>query len=212
MVLAAHGTRSAEGRKQVRALLEAVRSHDPAREVWLGHVDVQGPTLDEAIAAASSPPVVAPLFLSAGVHVRTDVAAAAGRRPGTVVGRRLGAHPVIVTLLAEQVRVVMPDPDLPVALVAAGSSDPRARAEVAALARALAHRTGIHVEPAFLTGSGPRASDVVPRSAGALSLLLAPGHFATRLDELGQVHGIRVSPPLLTETAAVDAIARSLLT
>lgn len=215
LVLAAHGTRSRLGRERVRALRSRVQHLAPSREVLLGHVDVEEPTLEEVVHAASAPPLVIPLFLAAGLHVRTDVTAAARSRPGTQVAPFLGSHPVILDELARQVTsepTTSPQPNATqVALVAAGSSDPRARAGVVALAAALSQRTSCPVEAAFLSGPGPQADEVVPRSRLAVALLLAPGHFATRLESVGRAHGIRSTPPLLAHDASVDAIARSLL-
>jgi sirohydrochlorin ferrochelatase len=83
-----------------------------------------------------------------------DIATAAAGT-GAVVARPLGCDPRIVDLLAA--RVAAAGPADAVVLAAAGSSDPRARAEVAAVARSLP----VPAEVGYAAASAPRVADVV---------------------------------------------------
>ena len=73
LVVAAHGTTSAAGRRVVQDC--AARAADLLRvPVRVGYVDVCEPTLADALAGGPAP-VVVPLFLASGYHVRHDVPA-----------------------------------------------------------------------------------------------------------------------------------------
>lgn len=202
VVLAAHGTRSPAGQSAYAVLLTAVRARLPDVPVDLGFVDVQQPTLAEVVADAPTPPVIVPLFLAAGMHVRHDVPAAAARRPGSAVLLHLGGWAEVEQVHLDRLRGSEPGRAV---LVAAGSSDPDARAEVAELAARLAARSGRSVVHAFLGGEGPHVDAVLEGGDLVLNHLLAPGHFAERLRERESAHGIPVSAPLLT--TATDAMA-----
>lgn len=207
VVLAAHGTRSPAGQAAYAALLNAVRARLPHLPVDLSFVDVQQPTLAEVVADAPTPPVIVPLFLAAGVHVRHDVPAAAARRPGSAVLLHLGGWAEVEQVHLDRLRGSEPGRAV---LVAAGSSDADARAEVAELAARLADRSGRSVVHAFLGGEGPHVDAVLTPEDLVLNHLLAPGHFADRLRERESAHGIPVSAPLLTTAtdAMADAISR----
>jgi sirohydrochlorin ferrochelatase len=229
IVLAAHGTADARGRLDVAGLADAVAVRLPHVDVRLGHVDVCGPTLDEALAAGADAPwggvVVVPLFLAAGHHVRTDVPASVARWGGSaVVTPALGGAPELDAALAAAVTAHPAHPPGQGAggrvdgavVVSAGSADARARAEVADLAARLGELTGVPVAPAYLTGPGPgvgEAAEVV-RTAGAtevlaLSLLLASGHFLRRAHDEARTHGL-LGPtrPLAASPHMTDLVVR----
>lgn len=207
VVLGAHGTRSPAGQAAYAALLTAVRARLPDVPVDLGFVDVQEPGLGHVVIAAPTPPVIVPLFLAAGAHVRQDVPQAAVLRPGSITLDHLGRWAEVEQMHLQRLLAARADRAV---LVAAGSSDPDARDEVAELAARLADRSGRSVVHAFLGGEGPAVDAVLTPGDLVLNHLLAPGHFADRLRERESAHGIPVSAPLLTTAtdAMADAISR----
>ena len=90
LLLVAHGTRSAAGRRTVERLRDGVAGRLPGVDVALSWVDLLEPrpqdVLDDGVTT-----VVVPCFLAAGYHVRTDVAAAVTAARG--VAGRLPASP-----------------------------------------------------------------------------------------------------------------------
>lgn len=206
LVLAAHGTRSAAGRAEVERLRAGVARRWPG-QVQVGFVDVCPPSLIEVLAAAGPAPVVVPLFLSAGLHATDDVTHAIGEA---------GAERASVTaplacaagLVDCVVRPLLPVPlgADGVVLAAAGSSRSEARQDAARLAELASERLGVPVVEAFVAGSGRSLPEAVQSLAGegpsrvaVLGLLLARGHFATRLEQACREHGLAPpTPPLLS--------------
>lgn len=223
LVVAAHGTASAEGRQVVEdcAAAAAARLGVPHT---VGYVDVCGPALEEVLAGTAAP-VVVPLFLASGYHVRHDVPAAVEAAAGATVTPALGDASEVVTALADQVLAAGGAGGTPggpavghldaVVLTAAGSSVGRARAEAVAVARHLEERLGLPVGTAYLTGAGPRPEEEVRRlratGRGRVVLathLLAPGHFLDRARRTAAALGTVASGPLGTHPAVVSLVAR----
>ncbi len=197
LVAVAHGTRSAAGQAQIRALTDAVAVKRPDLDVRLTHVDVQQPRVADTMAGVRDA-VIVPLLLSTGYHVRVDIAEAAGTTPVTPP---LGPDPVLTGALARR----LGDEDA-VVLAAAGSSDPGWRADIAVIAAQL----GAHV--AYASGAEPRVPDVVAdlRARGAervtiAAYLLAEGLFYRSLHRAGAT---RVTPPLCHDPAVADLVVR----
>jgi sirohydrochlorin ferrochelatase len=147
--------------------------------------------------------VVVPLLLSSGYHVRVDVAEAVAGADA-VATRPLGPDQRLVHLLAD--RVAAAGPADAVVLAAAGSSDDRSRADVAAVARTLPMRA--HV--AYASTSEPRVPDVVARlrADGARRItvaayFLAEGLFHASLHRAG---ADTVTGPLATSPVVADLI------
>ena len=190
LVVAAHGTTSAAGRAVVQdcAARAADLLHVPVR---VGYVDVCEPTFAQALVGGPAP-VVVPLFLASGYHVRHDVPASVSERPGTVVTPALGAAPAVVEALAGRLGEAVGSRRLSAAvdgvvLASAGSTHEPARTEVHQVAALLAERLRVPVEVAYLSGPGPRVAEVcgTHRAAGrsrvaVASHLLAPGVFLER--------------------------------
>ena len=112
---------------------------------------------------------VVPLLLGAASHSKTDVAASvqAGRfaHPGMMLryGRPLGPHPVVVDVLARRLAEAGATEE-PVVLVAGGSLDPDANAQVAATARLLWEgRAFPSVDIAFASTTGPTVPQALER-------------------------------------------------
>ncbi|WP_181407562.1 sirohydrochlorin chelatase [Nocardioides sambongensis] len=164
----AHGTRTAVGNTVARAITDAAAE----RLGWsatASYVELCAPLFADVVAACELPadgPVVAvPLLLSVGVHVRQDLPGAVrdAGRDDVVLGGALGPDPLLAAAQADRLRGAGARPGQPVVLVAAGSSDPDALADLDAAAGHLAHAWGAPVRVATLTGLGPRVEQVVRR-------------------------------------------------
>ena len=93
LVAASHGTSDPAGQRAVAALVAAVAARASEITVSAAFVDVQNPDVPEVLDSHSTEPVViVPLLLSAGYHVRVDLArvAKAATNPGVVVAGALG--------------------------------------------------------------------------------------------------------------------------
>ncbi len=198
LVACAHGTRNPTGRRLIAELALAARSLRPGLETTAAFVDVQPPTVVDVVAglsAAGRPAVVVPLLLSGGYHVHVDIAGSVAAAPGAVAARPLGPDPRLAEVLYDRLLASGADPRDPLTVVvvaAAGSSDPRAVADVETTADLL-QRTWAG---AVTTGYGSAAEPTVPdavvaaRRAGAervvvASYLRAPGHFHDKLAGAG---------------------------
>jgi len=202
LVAVAHGTRSAAGQAQIRGLVAAVARRRPGLDVRLCYVDVQQPRAGEVVAGAGGEAVVVPLLLSAGHHVRVDIAGAVAGRD-IAVAPPLGPDDVLLEGLVRR----LPPADA-VVLAAAGSADPAWRAGVAEVAARMPG--GAHV--AYASGSEPRVADVVSglRARGARRIaiaayLLADGLFYRTLHRAG---ADAVTPPLCLDPAVAGLVLR----
>jgi len=196
LLAVAHGTRSAAGQAQIRDLVDRVACRRPDLDVRLAYVDVQQPRVGDAIRGLDA--VVVPLLLSAGYHVRVDIAEAVAAN-NAVATAPLGPDPALVHSLES--RIAGADA---VVLAAAGSSDPSWRADIATVAE----RLGAHV--AYASGTELRVPDVVARlrAQGARRItiaayLLAEGLFYSSLHRAG---ADVVTPPLCADPAVVDLV------
>lgn len=221
LILCSHGTRSPQGQRAVARLADAVAARLAGVEVRPAFVDVQEPHVDTAVAALGpfhgSPAaagagagteydtVLVPALLSTGYHVKTDLARAAGLRPGIRVAPPLGPDARLTGLLVRRLAAAAggrPSLGDAVILAGAGSSDPEAARALAVAAADLADRIGHPVSPGNAAGGQPRVTDLVAlaRERGAtrvivVSYLLAPGFFADRLAGCG---ASAVTDPLLS--------------
>ena len=191
VVLAAHGTADADGLAVLESVRAAVGEELVDREVVLGFVDVAEPRV-RLLLVDRPDAVVVPLFVTAGHHVRADLPAVLAEvAPTALLTPHVGALDGFAGVLATRAtRSGVPPAEGRTALVVAGSSDDRARAEADALGRAVGIRTGAGELPvAHLSGPGRPldALDRVPRLL--VSTLLAPGHFQARLRAWAEAHG-----------------------
>lgn len=218
LVACSHGTRSLPGRAVVEELREAVRAARPGLRVEAAHVDVQEPELGAVVGqllADGERCTVVPLLLSSGYHVRVDIADALQGSDGrAVAAAALGPDEVITEALVDRLEEVLGTPveqfEGAVVLAAAGSSDARAAADVAAAVASLSARTGRAVTSGFLSAQEPTVAAAVAaaRGAGASSValagyLLAPGVFSARLASAG---ADVVAEPLGVHPALVDLV------
>ncbi|MFH8386205.1 sirohydrochlorin chelatase [Kitasatospora sp. NPDC018058] len=190
LLAVAHGSRDPAAITSTRVLLRLVHSLRPELAVRCCFLDIARPSLDQALARlARQRPILVPLLLGTGYHLRVDLPAAlaAAGLPLTHLAPALGPHPLLVEALADRLAEAGAPPDAPVVLAGAGSSDPTALADTTRTARLLATRLGHPVTPAHLSAATPTPHQAVatlqanghPRIALA-TYLLSPGFFARR--------------------------------
>jgi sirohydrochlorin ferrochelatase len=217
LLMVAHGTRDRAGTAVVEALADRVRTRRRGLAVQVAYVDVAEPSLASALSRLTGEIVLVPLLLGAGYHVKVDIprALAAAPQVRAVVARTLGPDPLLAEALAERLAEAGAGRGHQLVLAAAGSSDPGANADAAAVARMLNRRTGAAVTPAYVCGGTPTVPEAVDALLGrgrapvaVASYLLAPGHFARRVStEVAAAGGAVTSSPLGDH----DAVSRLVL-
>lgn len=204
LVAASHGTSDPAGRRAVAGLVQAVRDARPELDVSGSFVDVQKPDVPETLAAVRPEQeiTIVPLLLSAGYHVKVDLAdAAAGSSSTAGVTGALGPDALLADVLARRlVEAGLADGDR-VVLAAAGSTDAAAVADCHVMGHLLAAVLRRPVAVSFISAAEPRVPAAVAamRASGpgrvfVATYLLAPGYFAT-----------------LAASAAADVTSRPLL-
>lgn len=172
LLLAAHGTRDPAGARVVADIAAGVRARLRGVRVEVAYADVRQPDVATALDTLG-PAVVVPAFLANGYHVRVDIPEQVAGR--AVVAPAFGPAPGLVAAAHERLREAGWRGER-IVLAAAGSTDPRARGDVAEAAGMLAARTGVEVRIGYATGA-PRIGDVVEDGWAVASWLLAPGLF-----------------------------------
>ncbi|MGL5866946.1 MAG: sirohydrochlorin chelatase, partial [Dermatophilaceae bacterium] len=154
--------------------------------------------------------VVVPLLLAAGFHVHVDLADAVHARPDVAVSAALGPDDRLIDILIDRIAAAPVDAGAAVLLAPAGSSDARAQADSADMARRLSERLGRAVSLGYAAGPSPSVAEEVTRlrAAGAssvviVSYLLAPGFFQRRLEQCG---ADAVTGPLAPDPRIVDIV------
>ena len=209
LVACAHGTRNPTGRRLIAELALAARDLRPGLQTTAAFVDVQPPTVGDVVAglaAEGTPAVVVPVLLSGGFHVHVDIAGAVDAHPGTLSARALGPDLRLVDVLLTRLRDAGADPEDPttaVVVAAAGSSDPRATADVEDTADLLQRSWAGPVTTGYGSAAQPTVPDAIAtaRAAGAervvvAAYLLAPGFFHDKLADAG---ADLVTAPLLPD-------------
>ena len=220
LILAAHGTRRADGVAMIGDIAAQVSSLVD-RRVQVAFVDVLGPTPSESLTSLAweakgvvDPAIVVPAFLSRGYHVRTDLPehVAASGHPDVTVTPALGPSREIVRIVGEQLVKAGWRSGDSVILAAAGTSDPRARADLSSTAALLSGLIASPVQLGFAATGEPDVREAVARArrAGArrvvvASYLLADGLFQQRLRTSG---ADVVSRPLGTHPGLARLIAK----
>jgi sirohydrochlorin ferrochelatase len=216
LLAVAHGTRDVEGVAVTEALIDRVRALRPGLRVERCFLDLVAPSLPEALARLRGEVVLVPLLLGAGYHVRVDIPEALAAAPhlNARVTAALGPHPLLADALTDRLNEAgWRTGDGPVVLAAAGSTDPAANADAAAMATLLrAHHPGRHdVVPAYLCAAGPTPAEAVAalRAAGhsrvaVAPYLMGPGFFARRAADSG---GSLTAAPLGTHTSLARLVA-----
>jgi sirohydrochlorin ferrochelatase len=175
-------------------------------------------------ALPDGPVVVLPLLLTAAYHSETDLPAAlraaSARRGGNQeihYGRPLGPHPLLISALERRLgetSAAMDPAGTSVVLAAAGSSDPAATADIAALAaRWRAQRGWRDVIPAYASATGPAPGPAVAalsasgaRRVVVASYLLAPGRFAGQIRDQALAAGAAAVSGVLGAAPELAAI------
>ena len=190
LVVLAHGTDDAAGRRTWGRLLLRLRAALPGVQVRLGYAGVARPRLADVVSGLDGPVVVVPAFLAAGYHVRVDVPGqlAAIGRDDVVLAEPLGPDPVLVDVALDRLAQAGGAAGHAVVLAAAGSTDPVAHAELDIAAELFSARLGTTVPVGHVAGGQPRVADVVAAQERPVALaawLLAPGAFQRRLADAG---------------------------
>jgi sirohydrochlorin ferrochelatase len=206
LLVAAHGTRSAEGLATTRALVATIAATRPAVPVSLCFLDVATPSLASALATVSAPVVVVPLLLSAGYHVQTDIPAVVSGRPGVRVAQHLGPHPLVVAALADRLAEVLTvEPPSTTMLAAIASSRSSARAVVDRAAALLGQRLGRPVGVLPLSADMSAACALLPPPVAVAVYLLAEGGFLSSLRDAVGGRGV-VADPIGVHPAVVSLV------
>jgi len=194
LVAVAHGSAHPDARPAVAALARQIGRLAPVIDVRIAFAAHAEPSLAAALADAGSGAVVVPLLLSTGYHLTTDLTTdlTGGLSAGIGPARPLGPDPLLTIALAARLREAGVPAGTPVVLAAAGSSDPRAEAEVGDQAAMLAEQLGTEVTAAFAAAGQPAVPEAVARvrartggPVAVASYLLAPGQFHRRLAASG---------------------------
>lgn len=216
LVAVTHGAPSGANREAIMRLADGVASERPGLDVAISFVDARAGDLAGDLLGGGGPaPVIVPLVLSAGFHVRTGLALGLERLgTGAGLAEALGPDDRIVEVLARRLRLAGLEPDDAVVLAAAGSNDPRAVRECFETARRLGHRLGRSVTVGFIAAAIPRLPDAVemirevhPGVRIAIApYLLAPGTFS---DAAAAADAELVAEPLLMpgEPAPAELVA-----
>jgi sirohydrochlorin cobaltochelatase len=225
----AHGSRDDASQQVVGELLARVTELRPGLRAEPAYVDNASPSIAAGLAALAADGVedvvVVPLLLTPASHSKTDIAASvqAGRLalPSMRLhyGRPLGPHPVLVDVLAQRLDEAGAGPHDPVVLVAAGSLDPDANAQVASTGRLLWERRAFpSVDIAFASTTRPTLPEALRRlralgssRASVATYFLGPGRLPDAVAIAAGLDGLEVvvSAPLgATESIAALVLDR----
>ncbi|WP_116101377.1 sirohydrochlorin chelatase [Amycolatopsis thermalba] len=211
IVLAAHGTRDPRGARVIGALADRVRAGTPV-PVRVAYADVRQPDVTTVLDAVRGyQAIVVPAFLAAGYHVRTDIPAqiAASGHRNVLLADPFGPAPELVGVERDRLEWAGYRAGDAVVLAAAGSSDPRALAEVRVAADALGAVLGTSVRVGYVATAQPSIADAVARARGrgrrvaVASWLLAPGLFQRKVLDAG---ADVVADPLGVHPDVVDLV------
>ncbi len=193
LVIAIHGTRVAEGQAVGRAFVDRVRGMLPGVDVRDAYVELDAPTIADAVEAAllehpGRPCVVVPLMLGVGGHVRDDIpeaiAAARARVPGATVVQtpHLGPDPRLRAAVIERLAAVLGDwnpTEVGIVLLGRGCSVTEANADHARLARVIGEEGGYgFTVPAYIQVVRPSLADALDQlyAVGLRQIVVAPNY------------------------------------
>jgi sirohydrochlorin ferrochelatase len=114
LLLIAHGSRQPEANADLHHLVAAMRRHSGYAIVEAAFLELARPTMEEGgaacVAAGAGRVILVPYFLSAGTHVRRDLAALrqclAERFAGVefLLAEPLGRHPSLLQIVTDRAR------------------------------------------------------------------------------------------------------------
>jgi len=210
LLTVAHGTRDPEG-NAVAAAVTIAAGHRLGMSAETTYVELCEPLFADVVRdlpPSAGPVAVVPLLLSTGYHLRHDLpAAVATAGPEVRLGGALGPDPLLAAAMVDRLTDAGAEPGQPLVMVAAGSNDPHAEADLTGAVDLLALAWGGPVRLATLAGRGERVEAVVRPDDAVAPYLLAPGHFATRCRELALAAGATaVAEPIGPHPRLVDLV------
>ncbi len=199
LLLVAHGSRSAAGRREMEQLAALVAAAaTPDVQVDMGYLELSEPpagiALDRLVAAGATEIVVVPLMLLSAGHSKSDVPAVVlegrERHPDVSLryARPFGIDHALVDFAQRRIRAAGAA-GAAVALFARGTSDPDANADAYKISRLVAEATGAGLSVSGFSGvtrpDVPAALDQLHRlgasRVGAFSWFLATGVLLDRI-------------------------------
>jgi sirohydrochlorin ferrochelatase len=229
LIALAHGSRDPRSARTVREIVATTKRMRPDLRIEPAFLDHARPSLDTVVdrlaAKGEREIVVVPLLLTSAFHARVDVPqaveAAAARHDGVAVrtAEVVGTDTSLLSVLDERLRTALRSARVreldALVLASAGSSDPRANAVVARLARLWGARHHLPTSVAFASASPPSTGEAIRewrrqgrRHVAVGSLFIAPGLLPDRAAELALEAGaVAVSEPL----GAHEEVARIIL-
>ena len=218
LIALAHGSRDPRSARTVREIVSATKALRPDLKIEPAFLDHSRPDLDAVVdrlaARGHTEIVVVPLLLTEAYHARVDVpevvTAAAQRHEGLGirVAHVVGTDAALLSVLDVRLREALRESRVreldALVLAAAGSSDARANASVARLARLWGNRHHLPTSVAFASTAPPSTGEAVRdwrrqgrRHVAVGSLFIAPGKLPDRAEELALEAGaVAVSAPL----------------
>ena len=175
LLLVAHGSSCVAGVEEARALAHHVAEARPDLAVGMGFLELADPpageVLDQLVAQGCRRITVQPLMLLAAGHGKSDVPAVAlearRRHPDVEIafGSPLGVVPELLAVAGSNL-AAREGTELPLLVVARGTSDPDANGEAARAARLLAEWSGARaVEIGFTGVTWPTVPETLDRMA-----------------------------------------------
>lgn len=220
LLLVAHGSRDPRFGDTARRVRHAVSRHLTGVEVRLAFLDLDSPSVADALSAAEGPTVVVPLLLAPGYHSEIDLPAivACAHTPGPVVTAEVIGQTSLTAALADRLEQAGLKETDGIVVTAVGSSNPDAALLVKRRAIELSTRLDRPVDVVFATklGSGEiTLRNAIRRlsAAGAQRIALSPYFLSagllterveSALDRLAP--GALVAGPLGTHPAVIDAV------
>ncbi|HVW40756.1 MAG TPA: sirohydrochlorin chelatase [Amycolatopsis sp.] len=213
IVLAAHGTRDPAGARVIEALAARVQAESSV-PVQVAYADVRQPDVTTVLnSLRGRPAVVIPAFLAAGYHVRTDIPAQieASTHREAILAEPFGPASELIDVMCDRLEWAGHRRGDALVLAAAGSSDPRALAEVRRAAEALSSRLATPVRVGYAATAHPSIADAVTHARGRgrrvaiASWLLAPGLFQRILTRSA---ADVIADPLGAHPAVADLVLR----
>jgi len=216
ILLIGHGSRNAEGNREIEAFAELWRKRQPQWRIEVCFIEFADVLLDGGLDRAArnaSRVIVVPLILNAAGHVKMEapehIAQARLRHPDTefLYVPNLGADDRILKILKRNLNKAMSALDMPdpkntgVIILGRGSSDRAANGEVAKMARWLLEETHHELVDIAFTGiTFPRLEAVVQRQVklGMMQIAVLPYYLftGTLIERIGrQIEHLRLQYP-----------------
>ncbi|MDQ3158431.1 MAG: sirohydrochlorin chelatase [Actinomycetota bacterium] len=200
LIACSHGTDHPEGRAAISGLVQALRREAHHREVVPAFVDVQEPSIDDAVRATHGRRIIIPLLLSSGYHVNVDIARASQLDPMVSAVPPLGPDWILAEIGVRRLFEAGAGSDDTIVLASAGSASTQALDDVSKAARLLSAVWGGRVHVGSIGGGDTPIAEAVDiaraygRRVVVSTYLLAPGNFDDRLQGCG---ADVISAPLL---------------